>query len=160
MYHLKGTITLMNLLYRDSILNDADVVQCHKIGLHCRFRVLVNYLLMYSTVQQVHWAHLLNLTAVNLSTTCHQCHWQRLRNNTSAFFPHVGVNSRLKRTKIHSNEGGLAVLLMHVVYSDCSLSSGQRLWKHSRSALWGSFKAFHWKIYQLLSIRLLFYLLH
>lgn len=124
-------------------------------NLHCRFRIQLNYLLMYSIVLQVHHEHLLDLMFMNLFRTSHHLHWQPLWNGMDAYFPYVGVNGCSRRTKIHSNEGGLAILLMHVLYSDCFLSTAQRLWKHSCTALWGSFKAFHWKICHLLSVSLL-----
>lgn len=57
--------------------------------------------------------------------THHQCRWQPLWNCTYAYFSYVGANScDSTKTKIYSNEGGLTILsLMHVLHSDCLLSS-------------------------------------
>lgn len=143
-----------SLLFIKNNDNKKKSVWYNPTNLHCRFHIQLNYLLMYSIVLQVHHEHLLDLMFMNLFRTSHHFHWQPLWNGTDAYFPYVGVNGCSRRTKIHSNEGGLAILLMHVLYSDCFLSTAQRLWKYSCSALWGSFKAFHWKICHLLSVSL------
>lgn len=103
MSHLKGCIAQV-----------MGAVQYRKIALHCPFRgplkLPVN---VFNCASGVHRARLLNLIAVNLCGTCHQRHWQPLRKRRGCFLsPRVGVNSGLKRTKIHSNEGGRAVWLM------------------------------------------------
>ncbi len=70
-----------------------------------------------------HWAYV-DLISMNLLRAPHHCHWQPLWNAFDAYFSYVGVNSCSKREEKHSNEGGLMILSsMHVLYSDCLLSS-------------------------------------
>lgn len=112
------------------------------------YTYVYNYLLTYSIL--LHVPHEPDLMCMNPFKTSPHLRWQPLW--TNAYFPYVGVNSCSRRRKIYSNEEGLAILLMHVLYSDCFLSSVRRLWKHSCPSLLGSFEAFHWKICHLLSV--------